>query len=236
MTTSTTFSNDTTLIELRIVKAKPEFKWHLLAQADNLKKLYERSNVKVLALWKSEAGSTHEMMTLVQFKSFAERVQYKDFRMTDPEWVQFDCRIAKYFTEVEDYVCKTSVNFPTMKTITPTGRYMIEQIRYKGFLPFDSKKLVDTTIEMERTLGGSEGVTTVGILVPIFSKRQTIIVIRECPTDNRTDQLLNTLRDVVMDSKNWATLHDVAQHVARERNVMVRGIPFDKVKECAAME
>jgi len=228
--------HDTTLIEMRVVKAKPEFIWHLLAQAENLKKLYTRANVKVLAMWTAEAGCTHEFITLVQFTSFAERATYKDFRMTDAEWVQFDCRIAKFFTEVEDFICKTSVNFPTFKTINPTGKYLIETIRYKGFLPFDSKKLAEATIELERGQGGETGITTIGILVPILSKRQSILVIREFPTDNKADQVLNMCRDVVLDSKNWANLHDVAQHVARERVTLVRGIPFDKVKENASME
>lgn len=232
-TTHTGFSTDTTLIELRITKVKPEFIWHLLAQAENLKKLYERSNVKVLAMWKTDAGCTHEMYTLLQHKSFAERAQYRDMRMTDPEWVQFDCKIAKFYTEIEDYVCKTSVNFPTLKTINTTGKYMIEHIRPKGFVPFDSKKLCETIVELEKE---TREMTTVGVLIPVLSKLQTFIVIREFPTDNRMDEVLNKCRDMVLDSRNWATLHDVAQHVVRERNVLVRSIPFDKVKENAAME
>jgi len=73
MTTTTTHYTDTTLIEIRIVKAKPECKWHLLHQVENLKRLYEKSGVKVLALWMTEAGATHELITVVQHASWATR-------------------------------------------------------------------------------------------------------------------------------------------------------------------
>jgi len=234
-TTHNTHHTDTTLIEMRIVKAKPEYIWHLLTQAETLKKLYERSGVKVLALWMTQAGASHEFITLTQHTSCATRAQHKDFRMTDPEWVQFDCTIAKYFTEVEDYICKNSVNFPTLKTINPTGKYLIQMLRYKGFLPFDSKKLAETTIEMER-LEGDNGVKTIGILVPLMSKHQCLIVIREWPTDNKADAAVNAYLDVVLDSNNWMHLHEAAQHVTRERSVLVRGIPYDKVRLNASLE
>jgi len=228
-------THDTTLVELRVVKAKPEYIWHLLHQAENLKRLYEKSGVKVLALWMTQAGATHELLTLVQFPSAASRAQYKDFRMTDTEWVKFDITIAKYFNEVEDYVCKTSVNFPTLKTINPTGKYLVQTLRYKGFLPFDSKKLVEASLELEK-LEGENTTRTIGVLVPILSKHQTLIVIREWPEDNRADDALNAYRDAVLDSKNWMHMHETAQHVARERSVLVRGIPFDKVAVNASFE
>jgi hypothetical protein len=235
MTTTTTHYTDTMLIEMRIVKAKPESKWHLLHQAENLKRLYEKSGVKVLALWMTEAGATHELITLVQHASWATRAQYKEFRMTDTEWVKFDITIAKFFTEVEDYICKTSVNMPTFKTITPNKKYLVQMIRYKGFLPFDSKKLFDTSIEMERT-EGTNTCHAVGLLVPVMSTNQRLIVIREWPEDTKADEVMNHHRDAVLDSKNWAHLHDTSKHVARERNVLVRSIPFDKVADNAAME
>jgi len=232
---NTTRFTDTTLIEMRIVKAKPEFIWHLLNQAENLKKLYERSGVKVLALWMTTAGSTHELITLTQHTSCVSRAQYQDFRVTDPEWVQFDITIAKYFYEVENFVCKNSVNFPTLKTIEPTKKYLIQMIRYKGFLPFDSKKLVESTIEIER-LEGENAIKTIGILVPMMSKYQCLIVIREWPTDNRADDAVKAYLDVVLDSNNWMHLHEAAQHVARERSILVREIPFEKVRINASLE
>jgi len=236
-TTHNTHTNihDTTLVELRVVKAKPECIWHLLAQAENLKKLYEKCGVKVLALWMTQAGATHEFITLTQYESCAARAQYKDFRMTDPEFVQFDCTIARYFTEVEDYVCKTSVNFPKLKTITPTGKYLIQMLRTKTFLPFDSKKLVEATVELER-LEGQNAMPMTGLLVPMMTKHTCLIVIREWPTDNQADACLNKYRDVVLDSKNWMHMHETAQHVATERSVLVRGIPTDIVRTNAAME
>jgi hypothetical protein len=226
---------DTTIIEMRVVKAKPECIWHLLTQAENLRKLYEKTGVKVLALWMTQAGATHEMVTLVQFTSCAARAQYKDTRMTCPEWVAFDCTIAKYYIEIEDYLCKTSVNFPTLKTINPTGKYLVQMLRYKGFLPFDSKKLCEATIELERA-EGENACPAIGILVPMMSKHQCLIVIREWPTDNKGDAALNAYRDAILDSKNWAHMLETSTHVARERSVLVRGIPFDTVRANACME
>jgi len=227
---------DTTLIELTIVKAKPECIWHLLTQAENLKKLVEKSGVKVLGLWMTTAGATHELVTLVQHTSCATRATYKDFRMTDPEWVQFDCTFAKYYTEVENFVCKTSVNFPTLKTINTTGKYLIQMNRYKGFLPFDSKKFTEMTLEMERT-EGENSCPLVGVLIPMMSKYQCIICIREFPTDGgRADRAINSYLDFVMDSKNWMNLHDTAQHIVRERSFLVREIPFEKVRANACLE
>jgi len=234
-TTTGIHFTDTMLIEMRIVKAKPECIWHLLTQAETLKKLYEKAGVKVLALWMTTAGATHEFITLTQHTSCTTRAQYKDFRMTDCEWVQFDCTIAKYFTEVEDFVCKTSVNCPTFKTINPTGKYMIQTLRYKGFLPFDSKKLVEITTEIEK-LEGENTCKTVGILIPMMSKHQCIIVIKEFPTDNRADAAVSAYLDVVLNPENWMHLHEFAKHIARERTVLVRGIPFDKVRINASLE
>jgi len=235
MNTSTHTSTDTVLIELRIVKAKPECKWHLLHQADNLRRLYEKSGVKVLALWMTSGGATHELITLVQHASFAARVQYKEFRMTDTEWVKFDITMAKFFTEVEDYLCKTSINMPTLKTITPTGKYLLQMIRHKGFLPFDFKKLFEASKEMER-VEGENACHAIGMLVPVMSTKQYMIVIREFPEDNRADAALNAYKDAHLDSKNWPMMHDAAQHYSRERNVLVRSIPFDKVEINAALE
>jgi len=223
------------LIELKIVKAKPECIWHLLHQAENLKRLYEKSGVKVLALWMTTCGATHEMMTLVQHASCASRAQYKDFRMTDCEWVKFDITIAKFIMEVEDYVCKTSVNMPTLKTITPTKKYLIQMLRYKGFLPFDSKKLFEAIKERE-CVEGENACTCIGILVPMMSKHQCMIVIRECAEDNMADTHMNAFRDYVHDPKNWAHNYETSLHVVRERNVVVRTIPFDKVADNAALE
>jgi len=234
-TQNTYNTHDTTLIEMRVVKAKPEYIWHLLNQAETLKKLYERTGVKVLALWMTQAGATHEFITLVEFTSAAQRAQYKDFRMTDPEFVKFDITIAKYYYEIEDYICKTSVNFPTLKTINPTGKYLVQMLKYKGFLPFDSKKLAEATIELERA-EGENSCPAVGILVPMMSKHQCLIVIREWPTDSKADSALNSYRDALLDSKNWPHMYDTSKHVARERSVLVRNIPFDKVRENAAME
>jgi hypothetical protein len=234
-THTTTHTTDTVLIEMRIVKAKPESKWHMLHQAENLKRLYEKSGVKVLALWMTQAGATHELITLVQHASFAARTQYKEFRMTDTEWVKFDITLSKFITEVEDFVCKTSVNMPTLKTITPTGKYLIQMIKTKGFLPFDSKKLYEASREMER-VEGENACHAIGILVPIMSTTQCLIVIREFPEDTKADAALNAYRDAHLDSKNWGLMHDAAQHYARERNVLVRGIPFDKVECNAALE
>jgi len=232
---TTTHVTDTTLIEMRVVKAKPEFIWHCLHQAENLKRLYEKSGVKVLATWMTQAGATHELITLTQFTSCAARAQYKDFRMTDPEWVKFDITMHKFIFEVEDYVCKTSINMPTLRTITPTKKYMIQMLRYKGFLPFDSKKMFETDMELSR-LEGENALTTVGILIPIMSTKHYMIVIREFPEDSKADACLNAYRDVVLDAKNWAHLHDAAQHIARERSVLVKSIPFDKVADNAALE
>jgi hypothetical protein len=232
---TTTHHTDTTLIEMRVVKAKPECIWHLLHQAENLRRLYEKSGVKVLALWMTQAGATHEMVTLVQHASCASRAQYKDFRMTDCEWVKFDITIAKFYTEIEDYLCKTSVNMPTLRTINPTRKYLVQMLRYKGFLPFDSKKLFEASIELEKA-EGENCCTAIGILVPMMSKHQCLIVIREWPEDSKADAALNCYRDAILDSKNWAHMHETAQHVARERNVLVRAIPTDKVAENAALE
>jgi hypothetical protein len=223
-----THYTDTTLVEMRVVKAKPEFIWHLLHQAENLKKLYQKSGVKLLALWMTEAGATHELVTLTQFDSCAARAQYKDLRMTDPEWIKFDCLIAKYFTEVEDFVCKCSINMPTMKTINPKGKYLVQMLRYKGFLPFDSKKLFEATKELEMA-EGANACPTIGILIPVMSKKHCLIVIREWPADNKADAALNAYMDVVLDSKNWAHMYDASKHIERERSVLVRGIPFDKL-------
>jgi len=234
MTTTTHFT-DTTLVEMRIVKAKPECIWHLLHQAENLRRLYEKSGVKVLAIWMTTAGATHEMITLVQHASCASRAQYKDFRMTDTEWVKFDITLAKFFTEVEDYVCKTSVNMPTLPVIDPKKKYLIQMIRNKGFLPFDSKKLYDAIKERE-TVEGENACHAVTILVPMMSKHQCLIVLREYPEDNRADTHLNAYRDFVHDAKNWAHSHDTAQHVARERNVLVRPIPTERVALNASLE
>jgi hypothetical protein len=234
-TMTTTHLTDTTLIEMRIVHAKPECIWHMLHQAENLKRMYEKSGVKVLALWMTTAGATHEMITLVQHASCASRAQYKDFRMTDPEWVKFDITMAKFFTEVEDFVCKMSVNMPTLKTITPTKKYLIQMLRYKGFLPFDSKKLFEAIKERE-CIEGENSCHAIGILVPMMSKHQCLIVIREYAEDNQADAHMNAYRDFVHDSKNWAHSYDTAQHVVRERNVLVRSIPFDKVADNAALE
>jgi hypothetical protein len=234
-TTGTYNTHDTTLIEMRVVKAKPECIWHLLNSAETLKKLYEKCGVKVLALWMTQAGATHEFITLTQYTSCAARAQYKDIRMTDPEFVQFDCTIARYFTEVEDYVCKTSVNFPTLKTITPTGKYLVQMLKTKTFLPFDSKKLVEATMELQR-LEGDNGTPTVGVLVPMMTKHSCLIVISEWPTDSKADACMNTHRDVILDSKNWMHMYETAKHVSRERAVLVRGIPTEIVKINAAME
>jgi hypothetical protein len=234
-TTGTYNTHDTTLVEMKVVKAKPECIWHLLHQAENLKRLYEKSGVKVLALWMAQAGATHELVTLVQFPSAAARAQYKDFRMTDTEWVKFDILIATYFTEVEDFLCKTSVNFPTLKTINPTRKYLVQTLRYKGFLPFDSKKLVEASFELEKC-EGENATHMVGVLIPQMSKHQCIIVIREWPEDSRADGALTAHLDAVLDSKNWMHMHETAQHVARERSVLVRGIPFDKVAINASFE
>jgi len=155
--------------------------------------------------------------------------------MTDIEWVKFDITIAKYFICVEDFICKTSVNMPTLKTITPNRKYLLQMIKYKGFLPFDSKKLYETCIEMELK-EGTNTCHTVGLLVPIMSTTQRLIVIREWPEDTKADEVMNLHRDVILDSKNWAHLHEASKHVARERNVLVRSIPFDKVADNAAME
>jgi len=225
-----TSHTDNTIIELRVVKAKPECIWHLLAKAEDLKKLYEKAGVKVLATWMTQSGATHELVTLVQFQSCEARAQYKDFRMTDTEFVKFDITIAKYYYEIEDYICKTSVNFPTIKTINPTGRYLVQMFRYKGFLPFDSKKVFEATIELEKA-EGHNSCPAVGILIPVMSKHQCIIVIREFPSADRADAALNAYRDAILDSKNWPHMYETAQHVARERSVLVRGIPFDKVRE-----
>jgi hypothetical protein len=234
-TTTMTHTHDTTLIEMRVVKAKPECIWHMLHQAENLKRLYEKSGVKVLALWMAQAGASHELITLVQHTSCASRAQYKDFRMTDTEWVKFDITMAKYFTEVEDYVCKTSVNFPTMRTINPTRKYLIQTLRYKGFLPFDSKKMYEASCELEKC-EGENACTAVAMLIPMMSKNHNMIVIREWPEDSKADMCMNAYRDAVLDSKNWMHMHDASMHVARERSVLVRAIPFDKVAENAAME
>jgi hypothetical protein len=236
-TTHTTHhTTDTTLIEMRIVNAKPECKWHLLHQAENLKRLYEKSGVKVMALWMTQAGATHELITMVQHASFASRCQYKEFRMTDPEWVKFDITIAKFFTEVEDYLCKTSINMPTMKkTFTPNGKYLIQMIRTKGFLPFDSKKLFEASCEMERC-EGENACPAMTILVPIMTTKQCLIVIREFPEDTKADAALNAYRDAHLDSKNWGLMHDASMHYTRERNVLVRGIPMDRVETNAALE
>jgi len=224
-----THYTDTTLIEMRIVKAKPEFIWHLLNEAQNLKKLYEKSGVKVLALWMPQSGATHELITLVEFASCAKRAQYKELRMTDPEWVKFDCLIAKYFYSVEDFVCKTSVNMPTMRNINPTGKYLVQMIRYKGFLPFDSKKLFEESKEFER-IQGENACPMVGMLIPVMGKRHCIIVIREFPTaDNKADAVFTSYLDAVLDSNNWPRMYETSKHIAREENVLVRGIPFDKL-------
>jgi len=220
---------------MRVVKAKPECIWHMLHQAENLKRLYEKSGVKVLAIWMTQAGATHEMITLVMHASCSSRAQYKDFRMTDPEWVKFDITIAKFFTEVEDYVCKTSVNMPTMRTINPTKKYLVQMLNYKGFLPFDSKKMFEASKELEMC-EGENSCTAVGILVPMMAKKHCLIVIREWPEDTKADAAMNAYRDAVLDSKNWAHMHETSQHVARERSVLVRSIPFDKVADNAAME
>lgn len=228
-------THDTTLIEMRVVKAKPECIWHLLHQAENLKRLYEKSGVKVLAIWMTQAGATHEMITLVQHTSCASRAQYKDFRMTDTEWVKFDITIAKFFTEVEDYLCKTSVNFPTMRTINPMRKYLVQMLRYKGFLPFDSKKMYEASCELEK-LEGENACTAVGMLIPMMCKNHCMIIIREWPEDSKADMCMNAYRDCVLDSKNWMHMHDTAMHVARERSVLVRPIPMEKVADNAAME
>lgn len=227
--------HDTTLVEMRVVKAKPECIWHLLHQAENLKRLYEKSGVKVIALWMTQAGAAHEMITLVQHTSCASRAQYKEFRMTDTEWVKFDVTIHKFITETEDYVCKTSVNFPTMRTINPTRKYVIEMLRYKGFLPFDSKKTFESNCELEK-LEGENTCTTVAMLIPMMCPKHCVIMIREFPEDSKADAHLNAYRDVVLDSKNWMHLHDAAMHVARDKTILVRSIPFDKVADNAAME
>jgi len=223
-----THYTDTTLVEMRVVKAKPEFIWHLLNQAETLKKLYEKSGVKVLALWMTQAGAAHELVTLTQFASFAKRAQYQDIRTTDPEWIKFDCLIAKYFTEVEDYVCKCSINMPTMKTIKPNGKYLVQMLKYKGFLPFDSKKLFEASKELEM-LEGENACPTVGILMPVMTTNHCIIVIREFPEDNRADAAITAYMDCALDGKNWAHNYDTSKHVAPERTVLVRGIPFDKL-------
>jgi hypothetical protein len=235
MNTTTTMTHDTTLVEMRIVKAKPECIWHLLHQAENLKRLYEKSGVKVIALWMTQAGATHEMITLVQHNSFAARTQYKEFRMTDPEWVKFDITLHKFVTEVDNFVCKTSVNFPTMRTFNPTRKYVIQMLKYKGFLPFDSKKVYEASCELEK-LEGDNACTTVAMLIPMMSKKHCMIVIREFPEDSKADAHLNAYRDVVLDSKNWMHMHDTAMHVARDECILVRTIPFDKVADNAAME
>jgi len=223
-----THFTDTTIIEMRIVKAKPEFIWHLLHQVETLKTLYEKSGVKVLAIWMTQAGAIHELITLVQYESFAKRVQYKDMRMADKEWVNFDCVCAKYYTETEDFVCKTSVNLPKMETIKPRGKYLIQMYRSKGFLPFDSKKLFETSKELE-TIEGSNACKTVAILIPFMCKFQCIITIREWPEDSRVDAALNAHKDAVFDPKNWTNLYDVSKTIRSERCVLVRGIPFDKI-------
>jgi len=237
MTTTTQYTHvtDTTLVEMRVVKAKPECIWHLLHQAENLKRLYEKSGVKVLATWMTQAGATHELITLTMHTSFASRMQYLEFRTTDAEWVKFDITMAKFFFEVEDYICKTSINMPTMRTITPTKKYMIQMLRYKGFLPFDSKKMYESNMELEK-MEGDNACKVVGILIPVMSTMHCMIVIREFPEDSKCDTALNAYFDVVMDSKNWAHMHEAAMHIARERSVLVRSIPYEKVTENAALE
>lgn len=234
-TSTPTHFTDTTLVELRIVKAKAECRWHLFHQAENLKRMYEKSGVKVLAIWMTHAGACHELVTLVQHVSFAARAQYKEFRMTDTEWVKFDITMAKFFTEVEDFLCKTSINMPTMKTITPTGKYMIQMVRNKGFLPFDSKKYFEASRMMEQ-VEGDNACHMIGMLIPVMCTMNCMIVIREFPEDTKGDACLNAYKDAHLDAKNWPMMHDASMHYTRERNVLVRSIPFDKVEVNAALE
>jgi hypothetical protein len=228
--------HDNTIIEMRVVKAKPECIWHLLNQADKLRRLYEKSGVKVLALWMTQAGATHELVTLVSHASCASRAAYKDHRMEDPEWLRFDIRIAKYYREIEDYLCKTSVHMPTLKAIDPARKYLVQMLHYKTFLPFDSKKLFEATKELEKA-EGENACTAIGILVPIMSKHQCLIVIREWPHRDSADKALNAYRDAILDPHNWAHMLDTSTHLARERSVLVRGLPpKERLQENAARE
>jgi len=233
--------NETCPIGMRFVKCKPEYIWHLLSQTENLRRLYKKTPCKVLAIWMTEAGSNYELITLVQFASFADLEQHKEIRMTDPEWVKFDCMCAKFYISIEDRLCKCSVTFPKMMTIDPTKRYLIEMFRCNGFIPMCTEKLR----EINYTLGPKEferECKTIGVLIPIMSKNPCIIVIREHPSDNTTMCTLNHYRDMlpITESTDKTTgtfsMIDTANLISCERTILVRGIPLEKAKENCCCE
>jgi len=221
-----TTTHDTTLIELNIVHVKPRYFFHMMSHVQTITKLYEKAGIKILATWMSEAGATGQMFYITEHKSYASRSKFMDDHMTDPEWIKVTQHTLKFVYYAENFICKANPHIP-MKAFSPSKKYLVQMLHQKGFPVFSSTKVWESTQAAEKVIG-QHAAHAVAMLHPILNSHQCLIMIRELP-DNHVDEALNAYVDAILDPKNWAHMYDTYQHVGRERNVLVRTPPFDKM-------
>jgi len=218
--------HDNTLIELSIVHIKPKYFFHFLSHVETVKKLYEKSGVKILATWMSEAGAVGQLFMVAQHASYAARDKFMEEHITDPEWLKQSNHTLKFIYFAENLVCKANPHVP-MKSFDPKKKYLVQMLHQKDFPVFSSKKIWETTVEAEKAIG-PHAAKAVAMLHPMLTSHSCLIMIRELP-DNHLDEALNSYIDTILDPKNWAHMYDIHKHVARERNVLVATPPFDKL-------
>jgi hypothetical protein len=222
----TTSQRDTTLIELTILHIKPKYVFNFLGHVQQAKKMYEKSGIKILATWMSEAGATCQMYILMQHASYSARSKFMDDHLADPEWLNFHKHTSKFVQYAENFVCKANPHVP-MKELSTTKKYLIQMLHQKDFPVFSSTKIWESTVAAEKAIG-PHAAHAVAMLHPLLNSHNCLIMIRELP-DNHTDESLNSYVDAILDPHNWAHMYDIHKHVERERNILVRTPPFDKL-------
>jgi len=218
--------HDTTLIELNIIHVKPKYIFHMMSHTQEALKLLQKFGVKVLATWMSEAGATSQLYMMVSYASYAAREKFMLEHMIDPEWVKYHTKVMKFIYESEQFICKANPHVP-MKTIDPKKKYLVQMLKYHDFPPFSNTKIWESTVEAEKVIG-PHAARAVAMLHPMLTSHSWLIMIRELP-DEHIDESLNAYVDAIKDPKNWAHMYDISRHVSRERNVLVRTPPFDKL-------
>jgi hypothetical protein len=221
-----TTHHETTLIELNIMHIKPKYIFHMLAHVQTLVKLAEKHGVKVLATWTAEAGATSTLFVLTQHASYASRSKFHEAHLADPEWLNLHKHIAKFVHHDENFVCKANPHVP-MKALNASKKYLIQMLHVKDFPVFAHTKIWEAEQAAEKAVG-PHAAHAVALLHPLLNSHQCSILIRELP-DTNVDESLNAHVDCILDPHHWAHMYDTFRHIHRERNILVRTPPFDKL-------
>jgi len=223
---TTPHTHDTTLIEVNIIHVKPKYIFHLLSHVQEVKKLYEKHGVKVLATWMSEAGAAGQMYFVTKHASYAARSKFFDDHLSDPEWLTMSKHTMKFMYYSENFICKPNPHVP-MKEFSTSKKYLVQMLHQKDFPVFSTTKIWEASAAAEKAIG-SHAAHAVAMLHPMLNSHNCLIMIRELP-DNNVDESLNAHVDAILDPHHWAHMYDTFRHVSRERNVLVRTPPFDKL-------